>query len=319
MSLSGETILTSSGSDLTLAAQQVLAMYGADITTLTDFDYTMSIKFLNMYMKHTQVFNGFMWKRSQGFLFLNGTNLSYTISSDDSVGWHIAEEYNTTTLSIAMADGDSTLTVDSTAGMADLDFILIPKSDLTYHSTTIAVTSDTTLTLNDPIDEDIASGARIFTYVDKIDKPMRIYSMARRVYSSSGTFQDIPMEAETFDDYLTKISSKTSTNMPIKWAYTPLRVTGQLYLIGVPQSLGDVLVFSFQKQIEHITALNIEPDYPSEWFLPLVYKLAYYLSFALELSREDKDLLKAEADRLFADTLNGDIENAPLRISNSRM
>ncbi len=314
MATSGITLLTTSGSELSLLAYQILGQYGADRTQLSAFNEAVALRMLNFFMKQTQVYNGFLWKQSAAYLFVNGTNLSYTLSDDDDVGYHATENYTSTTITSAVTTGDVIITVTSTAGMSDLDFVLIPLADLSYFSATIAVLSATTFTMSDPITEDIVVGVRTFSYTTKIDKPIRMYGACLRRYTGEATYTELKTQPETFEDYTNDFSEKTYANNNItRWSYIPLVNTGQFYVFGTPTQLGDVIVFTYQKQTENLTSGAQEPDFPCEWFLCLAFKLAYYLSFSLKISPEDRAALKAECDQIFMETISGDIQTAPLR------
>lgn len=313
MATSGSTDLGTTGTELAYTAMQILGQYGSDITTLATEDSTLALKMLNWYMKHLQAKQGFLWKTAVAYLFLDGSNLTYTLSTSGS---HATESYSTTTTSALAAANATTLTVTSTTGMTTNDTIVIPKSDDTYQSTTITVASSTSLTLGTGLTEALASGSRIYTYTTKLSKPIRIHTFATRHYDSSGTFNDYERKITTFNDYQSMTPDKVYQGEPLSIAYLPLRTTGKVYVRGLNEDLTRIGVITIQKEIEDIDSGSNEPDYPSEWFLPLAFKLAYYLSFILEFDSQARQELGAEADRLIADTLSNDYESAALEITN---
>lgn len=313
MATSGSTDLGTTGTELAYTAMQILGQYGSDITTLSSDDSTLALKMLNWYMKHLQTKQGFLWKNTVAYVFLDGSNLTYTLSTSGS---NATETYNTSTTSALAAAGATALTIASTSAMTSNDTVLIPKSDNTYQSTTITVNSSTSLTLGTGLSEELASGSRIYTFTTKLSKPIRVHTFATRLYESSGLFNDYERKIEKFDDYQSMISDKTYQGEPLAISYLPLRNTGKIYVRGLNQDLNRIGMITIQKEVEDIDSGANEPDYPSEWFLPLAFKLAYYLSFILEFDSATRQEIGVEADRLIADTLSNDYESAPLQITN---
>lgn len=315
MATSGSYILSTTGTELCYTAMQILGQYGADVTTLDSNDQTFALKLLNWYMKNSQYVGGFLWKRKVAFLFINELDTEYTIST---TGAHCTEAYQTATVSTDAAASATTLFVDSTTGMLANDTILIPLSTGDYQATTIdTVVSSTELTLADGLDEAIDATARVYTYTTKISKPIRAYKYGLRLYTqgdTSNSYLDRQLNPLAFDDYWCDTPQKVALSQPVSALYIPRRIDGKFYVMGRGFTLQMIAMFTYQEELESITSASQEPDYPSEWFLPLAHKLAYYLSYALEFGPDRRQELNNEAEALFQKVNGSDQETAPLEI-----
>jgi hypothetical protein len=312
MATSGNVGLQTSGTDLCYTAMWLLGQYNSDIPTLSAADQAMALRLLNWDMKHSQCFNGFLFKTSVAYLFLPSNQIIYTLSS---AGDHCTEAYVTANTT-AITTGTS-MSVPTT-GMTTGDTILIPLSNKTYQATTITVVNSTTLTLGATVSESIPSTTRIFTYTSKINKPLRIYGVASRLYDTSSNFFDRPLQPWAFKDWCTLASDKVNTSEPVGSAYIPRRTDGLLFTIGANQDLARLMILVIQKEVEDLTSAVNEPDFPNEWFLALVLRLAYYLSRSLEFDANERMEFWNISETVFHRTLDNDMENAPMILEMKR-
>lgn len=312
MATSGAVTLSSTGAEICLTAANILNWYGADVASLPTNDAAYSLRLLNWLMKFTQTQGGFLWKKSVGFVFVQGGQYSYSLGVG---GDNATETYATTLTTATAAVGATTLTVSSSSGMTTGDYILIPLSTNTYQRTTITV-SGTTLTLGTGTSEAISSGTRIYTFTSFIEKPIRVYAAAKRKYDGvvTNTYTVTPVPTETFDDMYTKFSNQISGGEPTRCSYLPQRTLGRLDILGNNTDLTRILVIIFEKQIQDLSVGTNEPDYPNEWFIAMGFMLAYLMSFSLAIPADIRKDLKENAMWLFNSSLGGDVENAPLRV-----
>lgn len=308
MATSNSENLATTGRELVLTAYNILGHYGFDVANINSAaSETYALRLLNWYMKHIQSHSSFLWKKSTAYIFVQADKYSYISGTD-----HITESYVTTLTTAAASASGTTLTVSSTTGMTTGDQILIPKADDTYQNTTVTVASSTSLTLGTGLAEALASGSRIYTYTSKIGKPFRVFKVYRREHTST-SYSDIPIDMVSYDDYQADTSDKTSTSGILEVAYLPRRLTGTFFVSKETNSLNHIAAVTYEKVIEDIdTVATDEPDFPADFFLPLAYKLAYYLAFTLRFPPAIRQEIGIEADRLIKQACDGNMEMAPV-------
>lgn len=317
MATSGTTNTTITGTEISMLAMNILmSQYGADISTLDPDDQALSLKLLNLHMKHTQRVGGFLWKRRVGYLFITQNQIEYTISLD---GDHCTEGYQTTTLTAPVAVGQTTIYVESTTGMTTGDTCLLPLSSGMYQDVGITVVDGTTLELDTGAQESLEQSTRLYTYTTKISRPIRVYKAATRLYSDGSSLPiDRPITPLAFDDYHCGTPDKASSSEPVNWTYIPQRTQGKMYVRGITRTNNRIMMFTYQREIDDLFLGEQEIDYPSEWFLPLAFKLAFYLSFALEIDSQTRADISNEAEKLFNEINGSDVEAAPMEVYSTK-
>ncbi len=124
-----------------------------------------------------------LWCREEGILYLSQYESKYLLgngSSDAKVT--LASDELISQLDGELAALATNVTVDSTTGMVVGDYIGIVLSTNDIYWTTIAtIPTDTTLTLTEGVSSVASDRANVYTFTNKIYKPMRIIS-SRLVY-----------------------------------------------------------------------------------------------------------------------------------------
>lgn len=132
--------------------------------------------------------------------------------------------------------------------------------------------------------------------------------------------QNVPIDIISEMEY-NRLPTNTSAGMPLKLCYTPKIDSGELKLWPVPDSSASlaytVTVVGQQPFLFPETGTDTL-DFPSEWFLAIVYKLATILAPEWGVPLEDRNMLKAEAKE-YLDAVDGfGIEDASLFFSPKR-
>lgn len=208
-----------------------------------------------------------VFARKTGYLFLQKGQSVYSVGPS---GDNWTSSYSTTTLAAAKNASATALTLSSAIG-ADSDNVGIALSDGTIGWTTISSGGGTTsLTLPANSLGAAASGARVFTYTTKGRRPLQLLIGVLR----DANTRDVPLDvSKTRQDY-EALPDKTADGTPSWVAYEATLTNGTIYLDIEPSDVTNVVRIVFLGAPEDFDAITDTPDYPQEWFRPLVKLLA---------------------------------------------
>jgi hypothetical protein len=226
---------------------------------------------LNMLVKQWQGkadFGGNLktWSRKTGYVFLQKGQSVYSLGPS---GDNATSSYVTTTLSVSKAANATSITVASTTGMTIGDNIGLVLSSGSIGWTTISAIPGT-ITLPANSLGAAASGARIFAYTTKVRRPLNLLTAVIRDTNTLDTPLVVNKKREDYE----AIPDKTADGTPSWLAYEATLTNGTLYLDIEPDDVTKVIRIVFLGTIEDFDALTDTPDYPQEWYRPLVAQLA---------------------------------------------
>lgn len=264
---------------------------------------------LDSYLKHLMSRGLQLWRQTEGVLFLDKTTESYTVGSDGGESCRLSDLV-ATALNGAAAAAATSLTVDSTSGMAVADRIGVELTAGTRFWTTIAtIPTSTTLTITDGLSGAASDDATVYTYTTKIERPVRILSMRRRTSGGIETPVTLISREEYFDQ-----SNKASDGKVVMAHYSPQMDNGTLYVWPTTDTVTDQLRFTFERVIEDVDSGTDEFDFPVEWLETLKYGLALRLAHKYG-KMERIQYLKPEAEQKERELLNFDVEGTSVFIS----
>jgi hypothetical protein len=276
-------------------------------STVDSADLEHGKDYLNMLLLHWSGQDIRMWKRKIGYLFPAVGTTSYSLGPSGS---NATGTYVTTDLSVAAASGASTLTVDSTTGMTTGDYIGVELDDGTRQWTTVTVNSSTGLSLGTTLTDDAAIDNTVITYTTKLPRPLRIIR---------GTTKNIETNTETtlqvlpFDDYF-DMPSKTTAGVPNNIYYDKTLTNGVLYCFPTPNTVNDIITFTYLEEVEDAGDSTDDIDIPRAWQLATVFGLAVLLAYAYqEFTQLDK--LEMRATQLFETIKYYDTDDEPMVVS----
>lgn len=260
---------------------------------------------LNMMVKSWKSKGQYLWKTAEGTLFqVTGQNKYRLDGSTDNA----TEDFDQTTTTAAEVLGASSIDVSDATGFFAGYNVGILQSDNTVHWTTIASVATLTVNLNDNLTVAVDSGAKVYVYQTKINRPERVNSCRLRY---SNDTDDIPMSQISRDTYF-NYSNKSSQGKPISYFYDKQLSFGDVYLYPTPNSATDTIKFTFEKQFFDFSQAIDDPDFPVEWLLPIATNLAYLLTFDYGISTERAERLKRDGTELLADSEGYDRENTSI-------
>lgn len=218
-----------------------------------------------------------MWTRQRGDLFLGNTKFQYELGPTGDnwaagvTGGSLGQTYGQTTLSAAEAIGQTVLSVTATSQMNANDYIGIQCGQDLFWTTIVSKTSNT-VTITDALTTAGVSGAYVFNYTTKQQRPLEIVTVLRRdIYN-----QDTPVRLMTLQTY-ENLPSKTDTTFqsdPQAIYYESQLDDGQLYLdVGGAQDVTKHLHIVFLRPVMDFDTATDNPEYPQQWYRALCWGL----------------------------------------------
>lgn len=310
MATSGSRDYNDTRNDIITDAFSLLGVYTAD-DTVNSTDLEQANRFLNRILKEWDAQGLHLWTYSEATVFLaKGTNKYLLDNQSTSAKW--SNTVVETTLSAAEASGQTVISVTSSTGMTVADDVGIVQIDSTTHWSTIAsVDSSTQITINDATTAAAVSGANVYTFTSRANRPQRIHSI-RRVTDSAAN-NEVPLIKLSREEYF-DLPSKNVQGVPSQFYYDPQLTTGYLYLWQTPEDTSTRLRITYMRQIEDFDAAGNNPDLPQEWLSCLTYSLAENL--APLYSKEDKALkyIAPKAQSMFRQLLDYDSEATSIQL-----
>ena len=151
-------------------------------------------------------------------------------------------------------------------------------------------------------------------------RPLKIHQAWLRNTDDS---TDKPLNILTRQEYDT-LSAKSSTGIPVSLFYDPqggATAYGTIHLWPKPDTtaIADYTCYIvYQRPFEDFDASTDTPDFPQEWYLPLMWMLAYTMAPMHGVPLEERKLLLAEASNLKQQALNFGMEEGSLMIQPDR-
>jgi hypothetical protein len=233
-------------------------------------DYALSVRFLNRMVAQWQTMGMHVWTRKQGILFFQPSQAEYVTGTDHIID---VSEFVETTSTAAAASAATVVPVTSVTGMTAGDNFGIKVDDGTIHWTTIDGIASLNVTVNDALDDDAASGARVYTYTTGLGKILRVKSSRRFEYTDGTNGSEIEMIDLSNQDYFA-LPNKGTTGTPTNFYYRPQVTTGQFYFWPLPSATDYLAKFTYYAEIGEFTSTADTADFPEEWVEALVYNLA---------------------------------------------
>lgn len=309
MATSGSVNYTQTRNEIILDALQLIGVYGIGRTVSAE-DMTFSANMLNKMIKAWQGKGIHLWSKEEAVLFVADNTGSYTLSNASSSAratkW---DDAVITQLNGSHAASATSLTVDSTSGMAASDIIgVVLDSDAVTWSTIASVDSSTTLTIDDGLDSVAGDNKNVYTFTNRINKPLRIHSMRRRdgVTSGDNPATEIPMVALSHQDFF-NLPNQDSNGVPTHYYYNPDLSDGKVYLWPRPSNPKYYFRFTYERMLEDFDAASDNPDFPTEWLECITYQLAARLADGFGKSQSAQPIIQ-KAGIMLQDMLNWDAE-----------
>lgn len=269
-------------------------------------------KWLNMLVKAKMADGMPLWALKTGYI-LPQTGVS-TVTLGPT-GTHATLSYTQTTTSAAASSGASTIVVTSATGFTSTYNIGIELSDSTMQWTTInGAPAGTTITLATTLTGAVSSGAQVYVYQTKLQRPLRIIdAYLFNVVDSTQHRINIVARSD-----LDSLGNPTDASIPNQLYYDPQLDNGVVGLY--PRFLtGDYLIkVKFHRPFEDFDSASDTPDFPQEYYLPLVVSLSSLLAPKNGVNLDERRTLFGEAKNYWDQALSNGTEEASILVTPGR-
>ncbi len=270
MSTSGSDNFTVNRNEIIDLAFEMAGIKGQGFA-LSAADIASGARLLNLIVKQWQGKSDFqpglkVWSRKRAYLFPALNTTSYSLGPS---GTHFTATYYSTTLDANEAIGQTTLSVASTASMVNADKIGIRCNDNSIHwSTVSSFVANDTVTIADALTVAADSGATVYYYTTKAPMPLNIISARRKNTDNGETIMD-PMLVDEYE----AITNKANDGSPSRYLYERGITNGTMRFDLEPTDTTEIYQITYLRPIEDFDAATDTPDYPQEWYRPLVGQL----------------------------------------------
>jgi hypothetical protein len=275
-------VYTKTAGDLIRASLRDAGIVAAQLP-IQAVDFALAQATLNDVLASWQALGINLWRETEALLPLNASQTEYSLGAG---GAHCFTSYNYSTASSAISAAAVSIPMVSSAGMTIGDFIGIELADGTRQwSNIVSIPDSTHVTITaGGLTSDANSGASIYAYTTKIDRPLRILDV--RCATTFTGDEIISTQASRQRYYQTP--NKTNTGSIVsEWYYSPQLTNGKLSVWSPAQNCVTLLRFTFVKPQYVPEDQSDLVLIPSEWFLPLKWALASELgvTYAIDVNR----------------------------------
>lgn len=217
------------------------------------------------------------WLSEEVILFPVKNQNEYTFAVTGADRMCLSSEFIGTKLNGSHAASATTLTVDSTTGMAASDVIGVVTDDSGIHWTTIvSVDSATALTITSGLSSTASDNDRVYTYTNAFTQDIADLT---QMWTSDADDNDIPMRRISQQEYM-YWPEKTENGRPNAYWFDNKLNSALVHIWQVPDdSYTDHLLYcNVRRLIEDFDAATDDADFPQQWYMALSYNLALYLS-----------------------------------------
>ena len=262
-----------------------------------------------------------VWCEEECTLFLQTAQTLYSLGGSSTDNACLTSAYVQTQLAANAAASTSTISVNSTTGIASGNFIGIQLEAGTNFWTTVnGAPSGSNVTLAAPLPSAAVIGGFVWSYGTPLMRPLRVYGGRRLIYQpQSGTGAiETPMLMMARLDYQA-LPNKTTPGIVTQFFYDPqqgegayTQPTGQMNVWPAPSSVEFGMRFTAQRPIQDIASLANIPDFPVEWNAALKWNLAMELAPEYGTPTEQVSIIKDRAEHWYGLASSWDRESESL-------
>lgn len=209
---------------------------------------------------------------------------------------HITDSFRQTETTADAVLSATLLAVDDTTGVTLLDKVGVILDSGTWHWTTVAAFTSSSITLTDPLPDSVDTGNQVFTYTNRIPRPLRVPEA--RTYDVVSR-NETPITVEPRLTYRA-LPTKRDAGQPVSLFYDPQRGQGVFNIWRVPNVVQYAINFTAHRPLQTFQGANDDPDFPDDWAMALVYNLALHTMAMYPVTPANRQLIAAMAPDMLA-------------------
>lgn len=308
MAFSGSTTFNATALQIcTRAEAKIKQIDTSNNEVMPTSDYTDFLFQLNLITKRTMATKGVLpWVRAYNLLILQQGQTTYSLGPGSSDHWAVASSVTSTTLSIAAAQGATSITVVTATGMSSGQQIgIVLASGLTFWTTINGAPVGNVVTLTSALTGGANLAAQVWVYTTTADRPQRILNMTRNLLTVNGQLQTIPMTPISLQEYM-QLPNKQQLGTPLQYNFANKIANAELVIWQPYDGIGgwNTCTALCDTIIEDFVNTTDNPYFPVEWVDYLIFQLAFEMSFEYPVSKADRDDLKTVAAQFLDELLD---------------
>lgn len=219
-----------------------------------------------------------MWTRQRGDLFLGATKFQYALgpTGDNFAaglnGGSLGQTFGQTTTTASVSAGIAVIPVAATTQLNVNDYIGVQCGSDIFWSTIASIAAGTSVTLNANLTTAASSGAYVWNYTTKGQRPLAIVTSVLRDINQN----DTPQTKMTIEEY-EALPTKTNTTFqsdPASFYYESQIPNGMYYLdVGGAQDVTKHLHIVYLQPVQDFDNPGDAPEYPQQWYRALCWGL----------------------------------------------
>lgn len=262
----------------------------------------LAVRTLNMMLKHWQVEGLYIWKRQRRFLFLERNKRDYNLGA---TGDHWGQSLIVKTATAAANTGATSIVLSDVTGLANGYAVGIMLASGARFWTTISSIAGTTVNLGAALPADLISGAYVFAYSAKAQRPLKILQ-CNRIDPQGRSTTVTPVMRYDYQTYPNRTALGTVNTI---YYNQRRRSIGEIEVYPTPSVSLDVLEVDVHEPFTLMDGSTNEFDFPEEWMLAITYNLAFLLSDGFGVDADTSAKIKEKAIAFKADCLDWDHED----------
>ncbi len=300
LTTSGNYPSTSTASQIISAALRKCSAI-ADEETPTASEANNSLQSLNAMVKGWQADQIHVWAEEEAILFLQPKQPQYQLGPTSTDNACLFNDLTQSSLTVTAAPNASSLTVASSAGMSSGAYIGIQLDVGSNFWTTInGVPVGNVVTLTTPMPSQATSGAIVFSYANKLMRPLRVLEARKYIYSSQIETPLVPLSRFDYDYLPNKFNTGTVT----QFFFDPQTGNGvqsmgaqlaKMNMWPAPSDNQSGVRFVAQRPLQSFSTLANIPDFPDEWVAAMTWNLALEIGPEYDVPTERMTIIAGRA------------------------
>lgn len=275
MAIAGTYVFTVTRDDIIKTAMQDIGKLG-EAELPTPQETTDCASRLNMLVKQWMGKMDFapglkMWTRKRGHLFLSNSTGKYNLGPSGD-NWAIGGATGTRQTTASRAAAQTSIPVTNSTGFTNGDYtgIVLDSGALFWTTATI---SGTTLTLAQGLPSQASSGAYVYNYTTKQQRPIQIETVVLRDVNNNDTAVD-QWTLQQYEQMPSKTNPQYLSN-PQAIYYESQLTNGVLYTdVAGASDVTYHLHIVFLNPVSDFNNPTDNPEFPQQWYRALCWGLA---------------------------------------------
>lgn len=259
--------------DLIAMSFALINVFGADEEIGAE-DYAFASRMLNMLVKNWMDMGYNLWLKKTGYLFTKKNQNTYVLSYSNTDNSTL--QYFTNTLALDATTSDTSITLSSVDNININDYIgiLLQDNDIYWTKILNIIGNVIYFYVGGAMPSPASAGAKVYTYTTKLDPPLDVYQGVR---NDDGK-RDIPLNSLSYNEYMNLPNKEDTTSTPVSYQYDRQLDETIIRIWPNPDKSDTILKFIVGQKVTNLDQNSDEADFPDEWQLPIIQKLAILMA-----------------------------------------